>query len=309
MTYKTFLEQRALHVQVLREHGLDVSDLVINTPKWVRCREINSQGGRGDLAYVSTTQRLSNGLTGLSTSYRGIDGPGSYKTYGYGPDASEVSLIIESSAEALDNEASKKRAYGFWINSNAMGESPYLKAKGVGCHDIRFRDTTAVIPLRDVRGVLLSYQLVNADGSKLFMKDGSTKGLFHWLKRPQLGEPFGLAEGYSTAATVFELTEMPIAACMSAQNLVDVVRDLLPFFPATLIFIFTDNDRHLLNNVGLTKAGEARALAQELIHVVAPSFDNIPPSKDASDWNDLMRLRGREFTRDQIRKKISEVHG
>lgn len=303
MSYKIFVEQRALHVKLLREQGLDISDLIINTPKWIRCREIDSQKGRGEFAYISTTQQLSNGLTGLSTSYRGLNGLGSYKTYGYGPD--EVTDFFFNMGIKIDDEAARKRAYGFWVNSSTEGESPYLTSKGVGYYGIRFRDTTAVVPLRDVQGNLCSYQLINKDGSKLFMKDSSTNGLFHWLKKPKPGETFGLAEGYSTAATVFELTKMPIASCMSAQNLVDIVKELISFFPATLICIFSDNDRHLPNNVGLTKAEEARELAPDSIHVVAPFFDDIPVGKDASDWNDLVRLRGREFAQNQIRQKIA----
>ena len=302
MPYKTFSEQRVLHVQILRENGLDISDLIINTPKWIRCHGINSPGGRGDFAYISTTQQLSNGLTGLNTSYRGINGQGSYKTYGYGPD--EATDFFFNMGIKLDDESVRKRAYGFWINSSTEGESPYLTSKGVGYYGIRFRDTTAVIPLRDTQGNLCSYQLINRDGSKIFMKESSTKGLFHWIERPKPGEPFGLAEGYITASTIFELTKMPIAACLSAQNLVDVAKELNSLFPAIHIFIFADNDRHLLHNVGLDKAEEAKTIAPELIRVVEPSFDDIPVSKNASDWNDLVRLRGREFAYGQIKRKL-----
>lgn len=84
MSYKTFIEQRAEHVQLLRDQGLDVVDLILNTPRWVRCKAINPEEDRRDLAYISTTQQLANGLTGLSTAYRGKNGAGSYKTYGYG---------------------------------------------------------------------------------------------------------------------------------------------------------------------------------------------------------------------------------
>lgn len=304
VAYKTFSEQKAEHVKLVRNQGLDISDLILNTPKWVRCKAVGSEKGRGELSYISTTQLLANGLTGLSTSWRGINGSGSHKTYGYGPGDTEMSLVKTSSIVKSDDEGLRKRAYGFWINSSTEGDSPYLKAKGVSHYGIRFRETTIVTPLRDVRGILRSYQLINQDGTKLFMKDSGTLGLFHWIRQPEPGESFGLAEGYTTAATVFELTGMPIAACMSAQNLVDVTKELISFFPAIPIFLFADNDRHLERNIGLMKAVEAQALAPERIRTAVPDFGDISPGKDATDWNDLVRILGRQEAMRQLQNRI-----
>lgn len=40
--------------------------------------------------------------------------------------------------------------------------------------------------------------------------------------------------------------------------------------------------------------------------MVEPEFVGFKPSKDTSDWNDLVRLKGVEFTRSLIRKKLRE---
>lgn len=304
MSYKTFVEQKTEHVHLLRENGIDVSDLILNTPKWIRCKEIGLQEGRGNFAYISTTQQLSNGLTGLSTSYRGINGSGNYQTYGLAPDATDIPLTNESRIHKFDDNAARKRAYGFWVNSSVEGDSPYLKFKGVGYYGIRFRNTTAIIPLRDVHGNLCSYQMINPDGSKIFMKGSQTKGVLHWVKKPEHDEVFGVAEGYTTAAAVFELTGMPIAACMSVQNLVDVIQELISFFPANLIYIFSDNDRHLEPNIGLVAARKAQAISPTRIQIITPDFV-VPPSKAASDFNDLVRLQGKEFARELIEQKMT----
>ncbi len=35
-----------------------------------------------------------------------------------------------------------------------------------------------------------------------------------------------------------------------------------------------------------------------------PDFGDLEPSKDASDWNDLVRLKGENEARDQISRKL-----
>ena len=64
--------------------------------------------------------------------------------------------------------------------------------------------------MRDIRGQLQGYQILNADGSKVFAKGIQITGLFHQVTDLIDIIPIGIAEGYVTAATCFELLPMPM---------------------------------------------------------------------------------------------------
>jgi hypothetical protein len=42
--------------------------------------------------------------------------------------------------------------------------------------------------------------------------------------------------------------------------------------------------------------------------MVAPDLGDLRPSKETSDWNDLVRLKGKEFARDQILENLRSIH-
>lgn len=209
-----------------------------------------------------------------------------------------------------DHEAFARKAYGFWQHSLSHGKSDYLIHKGVEAHNIRFRTShgnTAVIPMRDITGKLWSYQLLNADGSKLFQKGGRTAALFHCLANIINGKPFGIAESYVTAATCLELTSMPVVCAFGCHNLASVAKALNEKYPNSPIAIFADNDRHLEINQGLLRAQEAYECIHTSKVVIAPDFGDCPPDKSLSDWNDLMRLKGKKIVLQQLLAHLKAV--
>ena len=44
-----------------------------------------------------------------------------------------------------------------------------------------------------------------------------------------------------------------------------------------------------------------------MISLLIPDFGNLEPSKEASDWNDLVRLKGKDEARQQISLKLEKV--
>ena len=94
MAYKTYSEQILEHLAHLQSNGLEVTELVVDSSSWVRCREVGNTKGRGELAYITNTERLANGLTGIRTSFRGVRGGGSFRTYGHGPDNSNTAIHL-----------------------------------------------------------------------------------------------------------------------------------------------------------------------------------------------------------------------
>jgi phage/plasmid primase-like uncharacterized protein len=316
MSYKTYTEQIIEHLKHLQANGLDVTELKVNSPEWIRCHLIGESKGRGEFAYKTYTEKLNNGLLGIKTSFRGPNGMGSYKTYGLFSDGSEMEIVIQSQRNVMESKAinplheqAARKAYGFWEHSNIKGKSDYLDQKSVGYYRIRFRTgeeygNVAVIPMVDDKERLWNYQLLNPNGVKRMGKDGRTEGLFHMLRLPVNGQPIGIAEGYVTSATCMEISGIPTVCAFSSENLVAVTKVMLSLFPASPIIIFADNDRHLtekgMPNKGVLKAQEAKNVNEQRVCLVVPNFVDCMLSKEASDWNDLVRLFGRDIAKAQI---------
>lgn len=120
-------------------------------------------------------------------------------------------------------------------------------------------------------------------------------GLFHKLREPINGQNIGVAESYVTAATFLELSGIPVICTFSSGNLPAVAKKIRILYPESRIVIFGDNDRHLEKNVGIEAAEKALAVIGSNSLLAFPKFGDIAPNKDASDWNDLIRIKGREF--------------
>lgn len=139
---------------------------------------------------------------------------------------------------------------------HAESEHPYLKRKGIYSHGARVTgDGRLMIPLYDVEGKLSSIQYISEDGDKKYHPGGATSECF-W----SLGEPsktIYIAEGFATAATVFENTNQHTIISYSASNLVPVTRIIREKFGAMQdIVIVADND---VSGVGQKYADQASA--------------------------------------------------
>ena len=290
--------------------------------KLVRCRALGQTQGWGEYAYKTNINPMDNGFVGLVTACRGKSGTWEkFKTYGLAPDGhAKISYAVvdapSSVAEDIitqEHEAASRKAYGFWKNSSLSGLSCYLTRKSVGAYGIRFRSSAeygnvAVVPMFDEQGRLWNYQILNPDGTKRMAKNGRTVGLFHILNPLVNGSPIGIAESYATAATCFALSGAPTVCAFSSENLVAVAKSIRKLYSECRIILFADNDRHLeiegMPNKGICKAQEAIDCVEGCVDMVAPDFGDLKPSRDASDWNDLVRLNGVEFAKVQILKFI-----
>jgi hypothetical protein len=308
---KTFTKQCHDPLGFLLGHGLDVQYLEFG--RIIRCHGIGHTQGRGELAYFSHQNEMKNGCVGIVTWCRDADGKKhTLKSYGLPSSGTEnenynYHPIFDHRShdnDAEQHEESARRAYGFWKHSFCSGTSDYLIRKGVGYHGIRFRSNeygnVAVVPLRDEKGKLWSYQLLNPDGSKRMPKNARTRGLFHTMCPLVDEDPIGIAEGYVTAATRLEVGGIPTVCAFSADNIPSVAKALRSIYPGSHLILFSDNDRHLKQNIGVVKAKEALFEVRHNISIAIPNFGLLPPSKDASDWNDLMCLMGIEEVKQQI---------
>jgi len=319
MFYSSYAEQIQSHIVFLNSYGLDIPSLEFG--RFIRCHEIGENQGRGRHVYICQVNQMKNrNLIGITTWCRGKSGAeGSWRTCGVALNNSITFSYQESSCKDISDNITEKykdvarKAYGFWHNSSLSGVSDYLEKKEVGSYEIRFRSSAqygnvAVVPMRDEKGSLWSYQLLNPCGQKRFPKEARTTGLFHILKPLIDGNPIGIAESYVTAATCYELSEISMVCCFSANNMASVAQSIKKLYPNSLLILCADNDRHLelqgKGNKGLLAALESSRIIGEGICVAEPDFVDFPASKEASDWNDLVRLRGGEFAKTLIQQKL-----
>ena len=148
-----------------------------------------------------------------------------------------------------------------FIFSNAIGaapEHPYLTRKGIQPHGARITgDGRLVIPLYNPDGELSSLQYISEDGGKQYHPGGATGGCFNILGT--LDEPgrIYIAEGFATAATIYETTGRPCVVAFSASNLVPVCGTIREQFgPDQDLVIVADNDA---SGVGQKYADQASA--------------------------------------------------
>lgn len=297
MIYMTFEQQIADHLQFLQAAGLAISTLSINPPDFIRCHS-SEMDGRGEYAYKTVSRQLNNGMTGLMTWCRSQGGKVSqHKTYGYSFQGNEVEKALQALTQSILKEKKfeqdLRKIQKFWDLSSPTGESDYLRRKGVKAHGIRFRENSyGVIPMKDVYGQLKGYQILNANGSKVFAKSIRLAGLFHALTDLMDNVPIGIAESYVTAATCYELLPMPTITAFTSENLEKTTELLRERYPNSPLVIFADNDAHLAQNKGLLSAKKALKKAQGNGIILTPKFKGCLKGRGYSDWNDLVREMG-----------------
>lgn len=187
----------------------------------------------------------------------------------------------------------------------ATPDHPYLIAKGIEPCGALSHDGCLILMLVDTSGRIWSAEGIApaprpewGGRTKSFERGGKIQGCFFPIGPVVDSEKVLVTEGFATGATLHAATRLPVACSMSAGNIKPVVAALRAKNPAAVIIICADNDRHRPDNPGVTKAEEAAlAFAAE---IAIPDFGDRPPAPDASDYNDLARIRGLDAVRASI---------
>jgi Uncharacterized protein conserved in bacteria len=183
-------------------------------------------------------------------------------------------INAQREAERLRNErAAAMRAQNIWSKALPVDVHPYLRAKQVLAHGIRQHMGCLVIPLRDTDKRMHSLQFIDAEGNKRFLRGGVIQGYYHAIGK--LGHTLCIAEGYATAATIYQCTGHAVACAFNAGNLKHVAIRLRAKYPNVKIVLCADNDRFTPSNPGVTKAIEASKAVSGFI--VVPRFKDIGP--------------------------------
>lgn len=227
---------------------------------------------------------------------------------------------IDTQAEAAKTLAAQEEtaatAQTLWANGQERGESDYLFRKAVGAHGVRFTDRgTVLVPLVDESGKLWNIQRIMPtplpDGNdKLLLKNGRKSGLSHVLGSldPSDGgenTPIQFAEGYSTAAALYQSTGWPTVMTIDSGNLPKVVAQYRQRFPNRLLLIGADNDQATLQkegyNPGVLKAEEAAKASNALVLM--------PPERQGInvDFNDVWveQLQQGRSASDHLRSMVA----
>lgn len=312
MRLMTFVEQINEHLRFLHQAGLAVENLIIDSEDFIRAPAAG-ESGRGEYAYKTTRRLLVNGTTGLMTWCRCSRGETrTHHTYGQAP-SGQYQPSASLCGGSRQSEQMHLRLKRFWEFSSKNGGSDYLDGKRVGAYGVRFRKNqygrVAVIPMIDAQGVLRNYQILNADGSKVYARGAKRKRLFHPLLPLEDGSPVGVAEGYATAATCLEITGIRTVVAFAADNLAQVGLILRQRYPRSAILFFADNDRHLIENKGVIAARRASERVGNNVGMLIPNFDGYLKTAGYSDWNDLARTIGLEKVLSQIQAGLRDIGG
>ncbi len=252
-------------------------------------------------------------------------------------------------AERIRKAAAAKaalKAQHAWTMMPREGESPYLKRKSVLAHGVRFsRDgKEVIIPLMDTSGRIHGLQRIYPDSSKGRDKDFWPAGLAKQGHFFQLGQQPGsvmlVAEGYATAASLFEATGHTTFVAWDAGNLQAVVANLAKRYKGSRILICADDDEtqkcqqpdckkpvwvsdgpicthcgkdHKATNAGINSASAAALQVQGAW--VSPRFadqdarrsDWLEKGKKLNDFNDLHVAEKLEPVRIQIEAKLRQL--
>ncbi|EBM5962854.1 TPA: zincin-like metallopeptidase domain-containing protein [Salmonella enterica subsp. enterica serovar 16:l,v:-] len=124
----------------------------------------------------------------------------------------------------------------------------YLANKELQIHKGVFTDKEGqktFIPAYDAQGKQWTMQYINEDGTKRFAKNARKEGCFNvigGLDALKDAPVLIVAEGYATAASITEATQVPTVAAFDSGNLEPVAKALKDVYPDKPIIIAGDDD-------------------------------------------------------------------
>ena len=229
-------------------------------------------------------------------------------------------------ARKADGERAAQQAAAAWRQCTEQGDCDYLQRKGVGAHGVRFSPSgSMVIPMLDVAGKIHGLQVIRSRGAakagqgarrlekEYWPKGLIKKGRFHLLGMASGAAVILLAEGYATAASLFEATGLPVAVAFDANSLAPVAAVLKARYKSARLLVCADDDCFTAGNPGVTSASAAAMEVGGAFMV--PIFAD-PAARQAAfdakgtkltDFNDLHALEGLHVVRVQVEARLTAL--
>jgi len=182
-----------------------------------------------------------------------------------------------------------KEAQVLFDNAVPVVSHDYLTNKGIRPNMARVFGGKLIIPVYGSDGNLQSVQSIFSDGAKRFHSGGKMAGGHCWIGDPSESETLLIAEGFATADSLFQATNLAVCIAFNAGNLKLVTQMIASQFIGKKIVICADNDT---SGVGINKAKECG------VDIVLPSIDG--------DFNDMMSELGIDAVRDIVFGKVKQ---
>jgi phage/plasmid primase-like uncharacterized protein len=198
-----------------------------------------------------------------------------------------------------------------WTAATPTQAHPYLADKGVQAHGVRQDEAgRLLVPVQDAEGRMWSVQKIGPNGFKQFQEGGQLEGGHFTIGDVQRPGPLLIAEGFATAATLHELTDMPAIAAFAAGNLLPVAQTYRVLYPERDIYLAGDDDRQReteLDGQGRPKVNVGRMKAEEAATAIGAQavFPSFPTSTQGTDWNDLAQAIGRPQAAGQLQQALA----
>ncbi len=285
--------------KALHSYGL-VENSVIADGNWQRVAVNSDKNGKKSGSYwldpLTGIGFIQNFKTGESVTWHSKN-QASYKTQPSKALVLNLHLAKEQELRKRYEQVARYCAALWQILEPVNGQNhPYLANKNVSSHELKTtKDGRLAVPLRDIDNKIWTLQFIG--DSKRFVKGGKKSGCFYMLGDIENTNKLYIAEGYATAATIYELTKTPVAVAFDAGNLMPVASALKKRYPSLDIIIAADNDHGLAKNVGVLKAEKA-ALAVAG-RVIVPQFNKLK-AQTGTDFNDLYLIMGSKDTHQQL---------
>lgn len=194
--------------------------------------------------------------------------------------------------------------------------TPYHIKKHIVATADTFTDSSnniTAIPQYDISGKLWSLSYILEGGEKRYSKNGRKNGCFHVINgfdNLDTAPVLVIAEGFSTAATLYQALGFSTISAGDNTNLLAVARALRGKYPDKKIIIAGDDDRHVQRIHGYNPGKERAAEAAEAVggKSVFPVFckdEMILESKSFSDWNDLANKSKQGY--DEFMRQVKEA--
>lgn len=281
--------------------------------RWESCKLINSRAGAKPGGYIINVERNICSWKNFKENSQGC----------FPLDRSKVAsrhdfeAIRKAQEKALYDKyfANAKLAYSKYnqISRNDLTTSPYLTNKHLEHLSGKIDEKgNLVIPFYNEKGYVRTLQTIQPNGFKLWESDCEKKSNYHIIgadvanKFNTGNEPKMLliAEGYSTAASLYKATGIPTVVAADAGNVMPVLTKLQKLYPNTEMAICADNDHTNAKNVGLDVAKLCVAKFPN-VKLVVPDFSQYPDNSKMSDFNDIHVVSGLDAVKSQINEQIN----
>lgn len=161
-----------------------------------------------------------------------------------------------------------------------------------------------LIPIKNIEGKFLSYQVVNKANAKNVRIASSIKGGFFAIGEfPSKTKDYILGEDYLTASTLNRVTGKTVLVCFDVQNIANVARSILFKYPDSKLTFATAKDSMTKNQARIKRGLQyANEFNMPFIFPVFPIGKKYDQYKT---WNELQNHVSDEEIKDQIDRQVA----